>query len=578
MMNLHRTIENIYIKVIKPLIGIEVQTENGWAKIESVNVTEKTKFFEIRTEKRCLLCTKNHILIDRHDQEILAVDSKDKEVKTVDGIERVIDVKELDIVDNAYDLSLADDSNHLYFANGLLSHNCVVMDEAAFVPNNIASRVFESIFPVISSSKNSQFIMVSTPNGADTKNLYYELYQKAVSKNVNSNLEGWKAFRFEWFDVPGRDQKWKEETIAAIGEQRFAQEFGNEFLASSTVKKLIPDDIIEKHRVMLSEIKALDKEFAMGKTQRVLNDAQDKVYEFKMWHEFDPKHTYLASGDCAEGVGSDASVLYIWDVTDLSNIRQCAKFASNQVSTVEFAFITSKILKLYNNPFYICERNGVGSGYLDSLKITYQYANIVKEGKGGEAGVFSHVITKEKACLWAREMMTTLGFGWTIYDKELIEEFSVFVKKENKGVHQIYQAAPPAHDDCVMAWVWACWILQPDLVERYFVCCETFTSQVEKIYPKLLQPLRDYTREEIKAVSKDPLHQRFLDFKDEIQNKLGKAIYDEQIETKNDPYLKAGRPKVDAYFGDLDDGNSWNSVQNSQMTRLHQPIPDYYIL
>ena len=30
-----------------------------------------------------------------------------------------------------------------------------------------------------------------------------------------------------------------------------------------------------------------------------------------MWHEFDPKHTYLASGDIAEGVGGDSSVLYI---------------------------------------------------------------------------------------------------------------------------------------------------------------------------------------------------------------------------------------------------------------------------
>ena len=90
-----------------------------------------------------------------------------------------------------------------------------------------------------------------------------------------------------------------------------------------------------------------------------------------MWHEFDPKKTYLGSGDCAEGIGSDSSVLYIWDVTDLSKITMCAKFSSNQVSPVEFAFVTQKILALYNNPFYICERNGVGSGYLDSLKITY---------------------------------------------------------------------------------------------------------------------------------------------------------------------------------------------------------------
>jgi len=53
-----------------------------------------------------------------------------------------------------------------------------------------------------------------------------------------------------------------------------------------------------------------------------------------MWHEFDPKRTYLASGDIAEGVGGDSSVLYVWDVTDLADIKMCAKFSSNTVSVV----------------------------------------------------------------------------------------------------------------------------------------------------------------------------------------------------------------------------------------------------
>jgi hypothetical protein len=91
--------------------------------------------------------------------------------------------------------------------------------------------------------------MVSTPNGADPKNLYYELWQKANSGSAATNNEGWKSFRFDWWDVPGRDQKWKENTIQTIGETRFAQEFGNTFLASTTIKKLVPDDIIEKYRV-----------------------------------------------------------------------------------------------------------------------------------------------------------------------------------------------------------------------------------------------------------------------------------------------------------------------------------------
>lgn len=112
------------------------------------------------------------------------------------------------------------------------SANVVICDEFSFVPNNIASRVFESIYPVISSSKTSQFIIVSTPNGADPNNLYYSIWQQANQKIVGKNKEGWKAFRFDWWDVPGRDQKWKDMTLASIGARRFAQEFGNEFLSN----------------------------------------------------------------------------------------------------------------------------------------------------------------------------------------------------------------------------------------------------------------------------------------------------------------------------------------------------------
>ena len=92
-----------------------------------------------------------------------------------------------------------------------------------------------------------------------------------------------------------------------------------------------------------------------------------------MWHEFSSKRTYLASADISEGIGSDSSVLYIWDVTDLSNIVMCAKFSSNTTSLVQFAYVASKILALYNNPWLAAERNGVSAGMLDSLRITYGY-------------------------------------------------------------------------------------------------------------------------------------------------------------------------------------------------------------
>jgi hypothetical protein len=69
----------------------------------------------------------------------------------------------------------------------------------AFIPKNIIDDFFASVIPIVSSSKNSKIISVSTPNGAE--GLYYELWQKANSKDAKDNTEGWKPFRIQWFEA-----------------------------------------------------------------------------------------------------------------------------------------------------------------------------------------------------------------------------------------------------------------------------------------------------------------------------------------------------------------------------------------
>jgi len=200
-----------------------------------------------------------------------------------------------------------------------------------------------------------------------------------------------------------------------------------------------------------------------------VSENQNRLHEFQVWHAFDAKRTYMASADIAEGVGGDASVLYVWDITDMRNMRMCAKFSSNKVSLTEFAYVCSKILALYGNPYLFAERNGLSAGMIDALRITYGYQNIACESKNGEPGVYSHVSVKLKACLWAREMLTTEGFGFTIYDKELVDEMSTFVKKDGKSDKTMYAAINPAHDDHIMTFIWACWGLSQDVVDKYFI-------------------------------------------------------------------------------------------------------------
>lgn len=77
------------------------------------------------------------------------------------------------------------------------SCNCLILDEFAFVPNNIADALFTAVYPVVSSSKNGKVIIVSTPNGKN--NLYYDIWKKANNKNDPDNVDGWKPFRMDWW-------------------------------------------------------------------------------------------------------------------------------------------------------------------------------------------------------------------------------------------------------------------------------------------------------------------------------------------------------------------------------------------
>jgi len=97
------------------------------------------------------------------------------------------------------------------------SYNIVFLDEFAFVPTNVADEFFASVYPTISSGRSTKVIIVSTPNGM---NHFYKLWTDA-EKGRNS----YNPIEAHWSEVPGRDEKWKEETISNTSAEQFAQEF-----------------------------------------------------------------------------------------------------------------------------------------------------------------------------------------------------------------------------------------------------------------------------------------------------------------------------------------------------------------
>lgn len=180
------------------------------------------------------------------------------------------------------------------------------MDEFAHIHPNFIESFFRSTYPTVSSSKVSRIIITSTPNG---QNKFWEIYQGAMTGENTFN-----PIRVDWWQVPGRDENWKRDEIANLGsEELFNQEYGNQFLSSSTL--LLGSKELQR-------IKSNETEYIWKEVDE-LDDLGIRYDNFR-WHpKFDPNTTdltgkkFVISIDLAGGGGGDFTILNIFKVVPL---------------------------------------------------------------------------------------------------------------------------------------------------------------------------------------------------------------------------------------------------------------------
>jgi len=203
----------------------EVLTDEGFKDFKGIIIGDNTDKLILTFEQNIkLVCTFKHkiTLTDktfRFAKDLIIGDSIYSGVKLI---------RKEQITNNepVYELLEVKDT-HRYFVNDILSQQCLLIDEAAFIPPEFMNDFWESVFPVISSSKKSKIFMLSTPNGVG--NLFYNIYTEALNGN-----NGWHAERVDWWEVPGRDEKWRDMTAKALGSvEAFEQEYGNCVAGSS---------------------------------------------------------------------------------------------------------------------------------------------------------------------------------------------------------------------------------------------------------------------------------------------------------------------------------------------------------
>ena len=323
------------------------------------------------------------------------------------------------------------------------SVSVLIIDEIGWIENHLLDEFWKSVYPTISRSRTSKIIAASTPNGVG--NLFHKLYTEA-EKGEN----GFVAHRIEWDEIPGRDEEWKLKQIKALGSyESFLQEFGNTFLDNS--QQSIDEALFDKLKNECREPKHILKEGA-----------------YKIWEEYDPEKIYVIGGDVSEGLGLDASVLQILDVTNPKEIIQVAEYWTNTKGPSEFTNEVVDVCGHWGNPLLLIERNNQGTGVCDTLANTHMYQNLVSWGakeahKNKQNGMISHINTKYKAVENQRYFVNEAQ-SVVFRNLDTLKEFKMFVRYPNGS----WKAKSGEHDDRVMAFVWALMALYKDITELYF--------------------------------------------------------------------------------------------------------------
>lgn len=544
----------------------QIESDEGWTDIKSINKTIPYQKYILKFESgRILECADNHIIIDEDYNEIFAKDSLGINIRVKDGLDKVKDIVITDNFEEMYDFTLDESSNHLYYANGVLSHNttlmtiyalwlanffpdqhiiicadksstasmiferirlaykelpgwikcpseefnkrsmtlkngsqivtsattdsairgnslsCLIVDEFAFVDENIADKFWTSVTPTLVTNPNAKMFVSSTPNGVG--NMFWSLCDRS-----EKGLNDFKIQKVVWSDVPGRDAAWKKRTIETDmnGDvNKFEQEYNCKFIGAS------------------------NSPFSPQTFEFIEKCVEEPVFEennFKVWKMPENNRIYSIGVDVAEGIGKDQSVIQVFDMTDLSKIEQVATYANSKINTTDFTERVLEIAKLYGNPVLSVERNGPGTDVCQRIYVDHRYLNFVCHGTNSKEierqrpGIICSNNTKYPGIINMKYWLCDT-FKVIIKDREFLDELRHFERKPNNK----WGAEYGYHDDLVMSTVWALNVLHRKLVNKYFIV-ESFD---EKGNPQVIRNKFTYNLED--SAYKNLIYTKFAD-------------------------------------------------------------------
>ena len=317
------------------------------------------------------------------------------------------------------------------------SFSLVFLDEFAFVPHGLADDFFKSVYPTISSGTETKMIIVSTPKGM---NHFYRMWTEAEEGRSN-----FLPLTVNWWETPGRDERWKEEQIANTSEEDFEQEFACNFLGTSNT-------------------------LINANTLRNLTFVRPMFQKqgFDQYENIQPGHEYIITVDTSRGVGGDYSAFVVIDITDIP-YKVVAKYRDKNISPLMYPELIYNVANNFNHAFVLVEINDIGEQIANVLYRELEYENLFITamrgragqrvgggfGKNAQLGVRTTKQVKRIGCSTLKDLIEDQKI--IIEDFDIIEELSNFISKRES-----YEADEGHHDDLAMCLVLFGWLIRQE--------------------------------------------------------------------------------------------------------------------
>ncbi|AIY89910.1 terminase large subunit domain-containing protein [Geoglobus acetivorans] len=276
----------------------------------------------------------------------------------------------------------------------------VILDEAAYIPDDVVSQVVEPML----ADYNGSWIKIGTPFG---KNHFYDTYLKGQSEE----FPDYSSYRFPSTANPHISHEFIEKKKREYGENSII--FRTEYLA----------EFVEDQNAVFR-----------------WEDIQKNVASIELLDRGHPARRYVIGCDLAKY--QDYTVIVVLDVTE-KPFRLVHFQRFNRRPYAETIMRLKELYRRFNSPRVLIDSSGVGDPVLEDLQ---------------DIGAEGYVFTSKSKVQLIQRLQAVIENGEVKYPyiEELVRELQFFeYQLTRQGVKM--EARQGFHDDCVIALALAVW-------------------------------------------------------------------------------------------------------------------------